>query len=50
MWVLPGCVYVYYLCDWTPQRLEEGTGYQRTGVTEGCEPPCRAWELNPGPL
>jgi hypothetical protein len=22
----------------------------RPGVTEGCNPPCGSWELNPGPL
>jgi hypothetical protein len=21
-----------------------------TGVTDNCEPPCKCWELNPGPL
>ena len=21
-----------------------------TGVTDGCEPPCGCWELNPGPI
>lgn len=22
----------------------------RTGGTDECEPPCRCWEFNPGPL
>lgn len=29
---------------------EEGVGSPRTGVTDGCEQLCGAWELNPGSL
>jgi hypothetical protein len=30
--------------------IEEGTRFPKTGVTDGSEPPCWCWELNPGPL
>lgn len=26
-----------------------GVGFPRTGVTYGCEAPCRCWESNPDP-
>lgn len=41
-------MYVYH--DWWPHRSKEGVTSPRTGVTNGCEPPCMFWELNPGPL
>lgn len=37
----------YLQCQWSP---EEGIRSPRTGVTHGCERPCRSWELNSGPL
>lgn len=33
-----------------PCRPKEGDSSLRTGVTEGCEPPCGCWELNTGPV
>lgn len=32
------------------QRLEKGSGSPGMGVRDGCELPCRCWELNWGPL
>lgn len=32
-----------------PQSPEEGVRCPGTGVTDSCEPPCRSWEVNPGP-
>lgn len=32
------------------QETEEGIRFPGTGVTEGFEPLCGYWELNPGPL
>lgn len=34
----------------TCTRPEEGVRSPETGVTGGCEPPCRYWELNPPPV
>ena len=31
-------------------KLEEGIESSRIGITDGCEPSCRCWELNPGLL
>ena len=31
-----------------PVEPEEGTGSPGTGVTDGCEPSCGCWKLNPG--
>lgn len=48
--VLPAYMYVYHvhaLCSW---RSEEGARSPRTVVTDGCEPLCGFWEMNPGPL
>jgi len=44
MSVLLACMYVHsvYLV-----AMEVRPG---TGVTDGCEPPCGCWEVNPGPL
>ena len=38
------------MCAWCLQRPEEGTEFPGTGVTDGWEPLCEFWELNPGPL
>lgn len=32
------------------EAKKEGIGSPETGVTDGCEPLCRCWELNPDPL
>jgi hypothetical protein len=48
--ILPACMSLYYICDWYPQRPEEGVRSPGIGVTDGCEPPCGYWELNLGPL
>lgn len=36
--------------DWCLQSPEEGTGFLRTGVTDGSKPLCGCWESNLGPL
>jgi hypothetical protein len=48
MGVLPGC-----LCTiWVPSahKLKETLKLPASAVTDGCEPSCRCWELNPRPL
>lgn len=35
---------------WCPWRPEKGIRSPVTGVMNGCEPPCRFWEPNTGPL
>ena len=35
---------------WCSQRIEEGVESSGIVMTDGCEPPCGYWELNPGPL
>lgn len=40
---------VYHLCAWCPRRSEEGAGSSGIGSMDGYTPPCRCWELNPGP-
>jgi len=44
--VLPVCLCI---CLY-PQSPEEDIGFQRTGVTDGCELPCGCWGSSPGPL
>ena len=46
------CLHVYLSttcvqCLWRP---EEGGRVSGPGITDGCEPPCDCWELNPSPL
>lgn len=36
--------------SYTSKRPEWGYGSSGTGVTDGCEPSCQCWELNPGSL
>jgi hypothetical protein len=35
------CVFVYHLHAWYLMGPEKGVKYPETGVTDGCEPPCR---------
>lgn len=49
------CMFWLHLCKCTPyvqclQRPENGVRSHRTGVTEGCEPPCECWKPNLGLL
>lgn len=37
------------VCAWCQQRSEEGLGSLGIVVTDGCEPACGCWELNPDP-
>ena len=43
-------VSVHHICAWYPWRPEEGGRCPGAGATDGCEPPCGCWELNPSPL
>lgn len=43
-------MYVRHVCAWCPWRSEEGIRCPRTGVRNGCEPPCVNGELNLGPV
>lgn len=33
-----------------PLGVQRGHRFPGTRVTDGCEPPCGCWELNPDPL
>lgn len=48
MSVSPAWVYAQHAFV-VPQNPEEGVRCPGTGVTDSCEPPCRSWEVNPGP-
>lgn len=51
-------LYGYFVCmcvctvvhAWCPQKPEESIRSPETGVTNGCEPPCRFRNSNMGPL
>ena len=50
-----GCFVFMYVCAPSvclvpEEELEEGVGSPGIGFIGGCEPPCKCWELNPGPL
>lgn len=38
------------MCTVCMPVLEEGVGFSRTGVIDGCELPCGGWELDLCPL
>jgi hypothetical protein len=44
------CACLCTTCVQFLRRPAEGVRYPGTGVTDGCEPPCRCWELNPESL
>lgn len=48
-YVFPPCIHVCYIHA-TPVGAKEDISLLGTGVPGGCEPPCRCWEVNPGPL
>lgn len=48
-YVFPPCIHVCYIHA-SPVGAKEDIGLLGTGVPGGCEPPCRCWEVNPGPL
>lgn len=48
-YVFPPCIHVCYIHA-TPVGAKEDISLLGTGVPVGCEPPCRCWEVNPGPL
>jgi hypothetical protein len=49
MSVLPACVYVYHVCS-AHGGQKSVSDLLELWVTDGCEPLCECWELNPGPL
>lgn len=50
MSVLPRCnVCMYIVCVQCLRRSEGGVRSPGTAVSEGCELPCKCWELNSGP-
>lgn len=44
MGVLLACMSMYHFLAWCPLRREKGIESPRTGVLDGCEPPCM-WVL-----
>lgn len=46
--ISPAYMSEYHIDAWCTWRLERGTGFP--GIGDGCEPPCRCWELNLSPL
>ena len=48
MSVLPACVSVYHMHAWCSWRPEEDIRSPVSGVMDGCDLPCRHWELNLG--
>ena len=46
--ILPECMFPSHVYSWCLQRAEGAMGFLRTGFTDGCEQPCRCWELNLG--
>ena len=51
MSVLPACMYVCAPCAClVPVDSEKDIRSPGTEVTDGCEPSCGCWELNPSPL
>ena len=40
-------MFVHHLHATYSQRPEEAIIFPRTGVIDGCEPPCKCWELSP---
>lgn len=49
MSAVPEWMYVRHMCAWCLWMSDYVT-YARTRVMGGCEPTCRYWELNLGPL
>jgi hypothetical protein len=47
--ILDSCMSVHCVCAWCLQRTKE-VGSPRTGIRNGCEPPCGYWESNQGTL
>lgn len=43
-------MYVQHMCAWYLWRSEEGIGFFRIVVTDGCKRPCGLWEPNLGTL
>lgn len=48
--VLNAHIYVHHMPTWYMQRSEDSVKTSGTRVVDGCELPCRCWELNLGPL
>lgn len=50
MGVLCACISVHHIHVWSPHRPKEGINSPETVGKDNCEPPCRSWKPNPGPL
>lgn len=50
MSVLLEWMHMYHMHAWCLQRTDKGIGSLEPGITDGCEPRCGCWELNPSPL
>lgn len=48
--VLCVCMHVYHMHAQCPGRSEAVTRALATVIAVGCQPPCRFWDLSPGPL
>jgi hypothetical protein len=48
--ILPTYISINHVHAWCLQWPEQGVRSPGAGITDHCEPPCRCWELNPGPL
>lgn len=44
--VLPRYIVMHCLCAWCPRRPKEGDRSPETGIRDGCESPCRCWDLS----
>ena len=43
-------LFIYYIYNILPPCIPECQKRVPDLITDGCEPPCRCWELNSGPL
>jgi E3 ubiquitin-protein ligase NEDD4 len=44
-------LYLFYVYEYTIAVFRHTRkGHSSYPITDGCEPPCRCWELNSGPL
>lgn len=50
MGVMPACISLYHMPGSCPQRLDKDARFPGAGIPDGCEPFCRCWKSNPGPL
>ena len=44
------CIGIYYVYNVLPACMHAGQKRALDPISDGCEPLCGCWELNPGPL